>query len=84
MNGEMIRLAMSRLGRSMIALPDLRRALARQLPDMAFDQAINALAEAGRVDLHNHGHPAWLEREERAALVRTPTGYAIGIVWRRD
>jgi hypothetical protein len=84
MNGELIRQTMKRLGRSMIALPDLRCALARELPGMAFDQAINALADAVRVDLHIHSHPAWLEPEERAALVKTPRGYAIGIVWRRD
>src|SRR5216683_3198384 len=61
MSGELIRQTMKRLGRSMIALPDLRRALARELPGMDFDLAIKALAEAVRVDLHIHSQPAWLE-----------------------
>ena len=72
--------AMSRLNSqasrgALVYLADLRAALARQYRDKdAFDRAVLALAEEGKVQLQSHAWPGRLSDDEKNALIPNGRG----------
>jgi hypothetical protein len=68
---------------ALVPVPTLRRALG--LSKRRFDALILAMADGGRLFLHEHIHPGALSGEERDALVDDGQGSLVmGVVWREE
>jgi len=68
---------------ALVSIPALRRAMG--LSKGRFDELIMAMAERGRLFLHEHIYPGQLSDAEREQLVNDGQGgYVMGVVWRED
>ncbi len=66
---------------ALVTVPALRRAMG--LPKVQFDAMVLAMADQGRLFLHEHIYPGQLSEKEREALVDDGRGgYIMGVVWR--